>query len=214
MTRPISTALLAELGSSNLKPFALIDMDIEGHNYRYTDCDVDIKYGGNIYASFPFQSGDIHYSVSDMIDSMTIAFDNVGLQLYSAFVAYEAQGSAFSVKIVLLDDSYDIIDEDNVYVLFDGFIDEWTLDELKIQVTAVNIFTTWKQKTLSRHPASCRWKEFKGKECKYGGDELWCDRSYKRCSALLNTDNFGGFRHLPELEDKELWWGRTPRSRT
>lgn len=38
--------------------------------------------------------------------------------------------------------------------------------------------------------------------------QTWCDRSKARCIALANYDNFGGFAHLVELQDKEIWWGR------
>jgi len=34
-----------------------------------------------------------------------------------------------------------------------------------------------------------------------------CDRSYASCTAYANTDNFGGFRFLPYLENKEVLWG-------
>lgn len=38
-------------------------------------------------------------------------------------------------------------------------------------------------------------------------DSTWCDHSYNRCLALANTNNFGGFRFLPDLASKELTWG-------
>lgn len=210
MTRPISSTILAEYESEMFRPFLLIKFSINNVDYRYTNCDVPIKYDGELYYPFPFKVGDVQYSINDMVDSVNITFDNVGLQLYSAFVGQDAQREAFSLIAIVLDDSYQIIDEENTHVIFSGFIDEWSIEEMVLDVTIVSIFTTWKQKTLSRHPASCRWKVFKEKECKYTGDEALCDRSYARCLELQNTDNFGGFRHLPDLEDKELWWGRLP----
>ena len=213
MSRPISSTLLEELAKSTLRPFLLISTTINDITYRYTDCDVPIVYDGETYLTIAFTIGAIQYSIIDIVDSMDVTFDNVGLQLYTSFIAGEAQGSDFTVRIVLLDEDYQIIDEENVYILFDGFIDEWTMDEMKIQVRIVNIFTTWKQKTLSRHPASCRWKVFGGEECKYpNAQDTTCDRSYARCIELDNESNFGGFRHLPDLEDKELWWGRAPKA--
>ncbi|GAI73202.1 unnamed protein product, partial [marine sediment metagenome] len=44
-------------------------------------------------------------------------------------------------------------------------------------------------------------------ECGYGGGETWCDRTYARCVVLANSDNFGGFRWLPSIVDKEVFWG-------
>jgi len=44
--------------------------------------------------------------------------------------------------------------------------------------------------------------------CRYAGGETWCDRTWERCLALNNTINFGGFRWLPGLFDKEVYWGQ------
>ncbi|MBW2024368.1 MAG: hypothetical protein JRH08_00725 [Deltaproteobacteria bacterium] len=96
--------------------------------------------------------------------------------------------------------------------LFNGQIDRWSLDEAQLVMTIADMNVQWARKPLSRHPASCRWRVFKGPECGYTGSETWCDRSYARCSALGNTANFGGFRWLPSIMDKEIWWGRQPKS--
>ena len=100
-------------------------------------------------------------------------------------------------------------EEDKSLILFEGEIDSWDLDESKIDIVVASIFTKWQQRTLSRHPPSCRWKKFKGDECKYAGGYTWCDRTYARCVFLNNSDNFGGFRWLPSIELKEVWWGST-----
>jgi len=36
----------------------------------------------------------------------------------------------------------------------------------------------------------------------------WCDRTYTKCVTLSNTTNYGGFRWLPSIVDREIWWGR------
>lgn len=94
--------------------------------------------------------------------------------------------------------------------IFEGLIDSWSMSEGKIEITVANILSQWAQRTLSKHSASCRWKEFKGTECGYAGSETWCDRTYARCEVLSNTASFGGFRWLPSIVDKEIWWGRVP----
>ncbi len=97
---------------------------------------------------------------------------------------------------------------DAAAIIFEGTIDSWHLDEEKLNFTIVSLFVQWAQKTLQRHAPSCRWKVFGGTECGYVGGETECDRSYARCLELANTDNFGGFRWLPSIVDKEIWWGR------
>lgn len=95
-------------------------------------------------------------------------------------------------------------------VIFEGILDGWTLSEGQLSLNVTSILSQWAQRTLAQHSPSCRWKTFKGDECKYTGSETWCDRSYSRCDALSNTDNFGGFRWLPSIVDVEIWWGRVP----
>ncbi len=46
--------------------------------------------------------------------------------------------------------------------------------------------------------------------CNYIGAGAWCDQSWERCLALTNTAHFGGFRWLPFLVNRDLWWGRNP----
>jgi len=95
-------------------------------------------------------------------------------------------------------------------VFFKGFVDEWSLVEDRISITVTNQFTRWTQKTLMLHSASCRWKQFKGDECGYTGGAASCNRTYVQCGIYNNTSNFGGFRFLPSVEDKQIWWGPTP----
>ena len=92
--------------------------------------------------------------------------------------------------------------------LFEGLIDDWTLSEGELRITVSNLLTSWSQRTLAKHSASCRWKKFKGQECAYTGTGAWCDRSYTRCEALGNQAYFGGFRWLPSIVEKQVWWGK------
>ncbi len=99
--------------------------------------------------------------------------------------------------------------EPEIVNLFDGIIGKWECDEEELVFQVVGKLCKWSRKTLNRHPANCRWQIFKGIECKYNGNELSCDRSYIKCQGLNNTANFGGFRWLPDLEKKEIWWGKS-----
>jgi phage-related protein len=48
---------------------------------------------------------------------------------------------------------------------------------------------------------TCRYKYFKGVECKYAGAVSVCNRSFDSCKALSNLTNFGGFLGI---DDKEI----------
>ncbi len=40
--------------------------------------------------------------------------------------------------------------------------------------------------------------------------ETWCDQTFDRCKELGNQRNFGGFRFIPAIAEKQIWWGRVP----
>jgi len=205
--RDIDSDILAELAKQELRPFYLLDMEIDSTHYRYTDCDVPIMFGGNTYASLGFSIGGINYSAQNIVDSVEIAIDNLDSVMTSLFVGGTPQGSTVTLDLVVLNASYAIVGDASA-TIFEGTIDAWDLDEERCAITLTSAFSQWAQKTLAKHSASCRWKEFKGTECAYAGGETWCDRTYARCLAIGNTANFGGFRWLPSIIDKEIWWGR------
>jgi hypothetical protein len=41
--------------------------------------------------------------------------------------------------------------------------------------------------------STCRYKYFKGAECKYGDSETTCNRTLDQCVTYANDVNFGGF---------------------
>ena len=95
-------------------------------------------------------------------------------------------------------------------ILFSGIIDGGKLDHQRARFDVLSPFVFWRRKTPRRiHQATCPWP-FKGTRCGYAGGETWCDQSFDRCAALSNTNSFGGFRWLPSLQNKEIWWGRSP----
>jgi len=205
--RDIDSNILAELAKQELRPFYLLDMYIDSTHYRYTDCDVPIVFDSNTYTPLGFSIGGVNYSSQNIVDSVDITIDNLDSVMTSIFIGGTPQGSTVTLALILLDSSYAIVGSASATV-FEGTIDTWDLDEERCSITLTSLFSQWAQKTLSKHSPSCRWKEFKGTECGYAGAQTWCDRTYARCQALGNTDNFGGFRWLPSIIDKEIWWGR------
>lgn len=92
-----------------------------------------------------------------------------------------------------------------------GFLSGWEMSgDSACRITLTHEFVLWNKSPLRRQSSSCQWP-FKGVECAYSGVETWCDKSHDRCSALGNAMQFGGFRFLPAVMEKEIWWGRTPK---
>lgn len=207
--RNFDAGIKAQLEAGELRPFILISLAV-GSGYYYTDCDVPLVYDGNRYEPHAFDLSAVNYSLGTVVDTCTLGLDDCGEDLKSDFIGGDPQGSQVVVRMVVLDVDYAIIGPAHV-TWFDGEIGEWEYEEGTISMTVTNMFARWNMRTQSRHPASCRWKKFKGTECTYSGGESWCDRSYTRCEALGNQANFGGFRWLPSIENANIWWGSAPK---
>ncbi len=99
-------------------------------------------------------------------------------------------------------------------VVYDGKIDSVSIAEemesASVSFEVRNDFALW-EKSLPRgmYSSTCNWI-FKSTTpgCQYTGAASLCNRTWERCAELANTDRFRGFRHLSEIEDKEMWWGR------
>lgn len=134
---------------------------------------------------------------------------------YSSYLLYLSRGSAASSSIWFDDVSLVPLQVPPAKVLavttvFTGILDACRINHQRAVFEVYNPLIFWKRKTPRRiHQPSCPWP-FKGSLCAYAGAETWCDQSFARCTALGNTINFGGFRYLPDLQDKQLWWGRKP----
>lgn len=207
--RTVDQGLLDEIRAGAIRPFFLLNLTVEGQPFRYTDCDVPIYFGGDEFVPHPFAVESVNYSTAKIIDEATVEIDVLDQALTYYFVEYTPQGDPIGLRMVLLDDSFSVVG-DASFTLFSGEIDSWDLypDE-KIRITMTNEFARWDMNTINLHSPSCRWKVFKGVECQYVGSETECDRTYATCrDSYSNTDNFGGFRWLPEIEDKVIWWGR------
>jgi hypothetical protein len=213
MVRSFSTQYQDALGAEEQRPFHLLEMTIGSATYRYTDCDVPITYSSNVYSQRGFDFQSIDYSMGNIVDKATVVIDSLDYLLNALFVGGTPQGSATVLRKVLLDSDYAIIG--TPATLFEGEIDSWDFTERVLRFTVTSPWHQWNQQTLSKHSPSCRWKQFGTTaydECNYTGGESWCDRTYARCEVLGNTTNFGGFRYLPSIIDRDIWWGKIPKN--
>ena len=177
-----------------------------GERRAYTTCDVPIVYDSIRYEPLSFEVGSASYGTSNILDSIKLRVDNTNQVFSSYLVGETVQSNECEIFLVLVGDDNQPLANSKITV-FKGSIDSWELDEEQVSMTISTEFA-WDLITTARQTPSCRWKRFKGSRCKYSGSETWCDRSYARCQALGNTANFGGFRFLPDLELKEVWWGK------
>ena len=232
--RDLSSFVEAALAAEEGKLFWFLELQFSTY-LRYTDCDIDlwnianfinlatesgnflITESGNYliteqgcssnkFETMPFSVTPINYSAKSSVDKAVIEIANVDLQMSAVFLNEDIMNKWGVLWVAFFND-------DNVIIaqpieVFRGLVSTWKLSEPRASITLVNEFIFWNKKTLRKHQSSCRWP-FKGIECGYSGAETWCDQSYARCTVLDNTDNFGGFRWLPNLMEKEIYWGRT-----
>jgi len=226
----LEAALLSEQG----KMFWFLELQFDTI-LRYTDADIDLwnianyvqlvtesedflisesgdyliaeqGYSSNKFETMPFSISEINYSAKSSVDKVEIEIANVDLQMSAVFLNENILNKWGILWIGFLDENNAIIEQP--IEVFRGLVSTWNLTEPTAAITLVNEFIFWNKKTLRKHQSACRWA-FKGKECTYSGVETWCDRSYARCLALGNEDNYPGDRWLPDLMEKEIYWGRT-----
>jgi hypothetical protein len=224
--RDLSSFIKAALAAEQGKMFWFLELQFDTI-LRYTDCDIDLwnianyinlategedflvtesgeylileqGYPSNKFETMPFDISSINYSAKSSVDKVMINIQNVDLQMSAVFLNENIMNKWGILWIGFLDSNNVIIDQP--IELFRGLVSTWKLNEPKASITLVNEFILWNKKTLRKHQSACRWP-FKGK--------TWCDQGYARCTALSNTDNFGGDRWLPDLMEKEIYWGRT-----
>jgi len=215
MARTLGGAIETALAGLQMFPFFCLDFTDGDNDYKYTTLDVPITLaveGGpdGDYVSRGFEFESINYTLSNVMDDCTLRIDNLDSVLTSVFVDGTIEETTATVYLGLLDTDNTVL---GTVSMFTGEVDSFDLDETEVRLVIGSIFTRWGNQAYNKHSASCRWKVFKGDECGYAGAQTWCDRSYVRCVALANTANFGGFRFLPSIENKKIWWGPTPAQR-
>lgn len=177
---------------------------------RYCDLDVDLYHESNWYYARGFEFSEIECSLATSVDQITLSIDNTDLVWSGIVMNQEIRTKRFDLFLAAIGDTARVIASSQ---LFAGIIDSAEIDDQaqRATITIVSPMIYWKRRIPRRnHSPACFW-QFKGVECGYDGTETWCDQSWERCAALANKVNFGGFRWLPGLADKEVWWGKVPK---
>lgn len=175
--------------------------------YHWTDADIDVYYGGTWWTSKGVSFDSASFSASPKVDNIEFNVDNVDLSVSTLVMAEEVRGKPCTIYRVALDKNMTVLGSTKLFV---GFVDGIEIDGKRGRFSIYNHFIRWKMSTPRRiHQATCMWT-FKGSQCSYVGAETWCDHSWERCVTLTNKVNFGGFKWLPFLVDKNVWWGRVP----
>ena len=203
--RDLSELVEAAMASEEGKMFWFLEFQFNT-TVRYTDAEIDFYAGGDKFETMPFEIQTINFGAKTSVDKVIVDIANVDLQMSAIFLNEDVMNKWGILYVGFLDTNNVIIGDP--IEIFRGLVSTWELNEPTASIVLMNEFVFWNKRTLRKHPPSCRWA-FKGTECTYAGAETWCDRSYARCEALSNTDNFGGERWLPDLMERKIYWGKT-----
>jgi phage-related protein len=214
VTKVIDSATQAQLESRTPKTLLLFEFYLDVGTQRYTDCDRDITWSGYIYESFPVALGEIKYSATGMIERITLGVSNVSRTFSSLMLSQTFRGRKLVVRRATFDSSgYGLTPS---FEVFNGLMDDAggaeQKDSASVQITAANELAFWQMPVPGRaYQVGCEWASkgrFKGVECRYAGAGITCDGTWSQCKTYANQANFGGFRHLPQIENTPLYWGK------
>lgn len=189
-------------------------------NLYYADVDGDVVwdsgqgFGVRTYLSRGIAFDKAQYSLLPKVDNLSFEIDNVQLEVSAAVMNNETRGKQCNIWRAAFGHAAHSANKNPYGVigatpLFIGYLDRTEITNQRASFTVLNHFQKWNMPTpRRRHSAKCPWTFKDADTCKYGGIESWCDHSYDRCLALNNALNFGGFRWLPSLVDREIRWGR------
>jgi len=202
--RDFDNSYLLQLSAEEATVFWLVDMEISGTTHQYfCSLDLDILYDGNLYQSFEFKVNPISYSLSMAVDKVELNFANVDLIMSSILLNNAVKKRPIILYLGAMDGMTPLVE-----AVFYGIVSEWDADEKQAEIQIVNEFIFWNKKTLRLPSDLCQWPFKDSAECGYTGSETQCNKTYARCSELGNSDQFGGCRFMPALEEKEIFWGR------
>jgi hypothetical protein len=210
--KTFDAAISTELAKESFQPYWLLDIATTTP-MRYTDLDLNTYHGGNLYVSRGMKIGNITSGATVSAEKVEIELDDAD-QVITAFLLNEdVRNKAASLYFGVIARTAVGLETQlsrHVQEVWRGFVSGWELaGEADCRITLTHEFVLWNKEPLRTQSSSCQWT-FKGTECGYSGEAGWCDKSYNRCKKLSNSDNFGGFRFIPEIAEKEIWWGRNP----
>lgn len=166
------------------------------------------------YTARGFSIEPISFGNSTFQNELGVEIEDIDRTILAAIGGIGIGEFPIQLTVAALNDDGEIIGQPDAsakLTIFKGFISNWEYRPGKVLLNAQSIITRWNQNTLSTHSISCRWLVFGGAECKYvipPGQNETCNRTYTQCLVYNNTVNFGGFRWLTSLENKDLVWGQ------
>lgn len=189
-------------------------------NLYYTDIDDNVVWDSNqgfgvrTYFARGIEFNNTQYSLLPKVDNLSFEIDNVALEISSAAMNNETRGKQCNIYRAAFGHSAHSNNKNPFSVigatpLFIGYLDSVEVNAHRGSFEVLNHFQRWKVPTPRRkYGARCPWTFKDPITCRYTGAETTCDKSWDRCTTLVNTPNNGGNRWIAALQDKNVPWGR------
>jgi hypothetical protein len=199
--RDIPAAFLNEVQQKEYRQALLIKLDLIDAILYFTNFDTHILHDSTLYYPRSFHIQPVNYGNPKIVDDVSVSIDDVDRGIFASLGNKDSAVYPFTLTWVVVNREGQEIAALDIFV---GEVDQWEYAPGRVDLTISSIFSQWARETTSKYSASCRWRVFKGLECKYDGVATVCDRTYDQCSIYDNVANFGGFRWLPSMVNKRI----------
>lgn len=189
----VSPALATALQSTVNEPVDLYELYLDAGTLYYSTR--DITCGGHHYLPYVNSRSEIALHMDGEFANVTVELTNVDLAIAAVLTTQDIEGKTLIIRKI------DASVADDSLVLFSGLMERpSSITDDKATIEAKHILGSTEIEVPARKFSTlCGWK-FKGAQCQYAGSEGDCNKSWSRCSALSNTDHFGGFRFVPHAD--------------
>jgi len=203
--RTLETDFETAIENYNQHLVILVDLEFTS-TYRYCNSDIDTWYSSNKYTARGLEISPSIFNINMQIDKTTITLDNVDLVMTAIIENQEVRSKRVTIRAASLNDLGKVVAQE---IIFLGIVDSANYNSEKAIFSVFNILAFWQRKVPRRkYSPKCQWEFKDTTNCKYAGVQTWCDKTYSRCTTLNNIVNFGGFRWISSLIDKDIWWGK------
>lgn len=169
---------------------------------RRCSLDIDFYFDGDKYDAGGVELGRMASGIDFSVDRAKVTLANADRSMSAILLANNERGKTVNVYAGAIDADAQLVGSGHLYR---GLMSTYDIGDDTVVLHLVSEMILWKKQSARRSGDGCPWP-YGSDECGHSGS--WCDQTYDRCASLGNTDNFGGNRFLPALQEKKIWWGR------
>lgn len=170
---------------------------------HFTSFDIPLVWNSNRYTPQDMKLDTFNYSADLSVDKFRLKLNNVSLVQSAIFLNNDLRRKSVTINV----GGFVLGDEIYAAPVFVGLISDWELEDTFIDIGISSELITWNMKNLRKPDVLCQWG-FGSVECTHTvGYQETCNKTYEKCLSYNNTDNYGGFRFIGSIEEKEIIWG-------